>query len=66
MAPKAKLPSVQQTINQAKKNLATTAPRAPRANAKPKTVKASRPKLPRQTQNLVNQQKKINKTTAMY
>ena len=47
---------------QAKKNLAATAAPKPKA-AKPKVVKAAKPKLPAQNRQLVNQQKKINKTS---
>ena len=57
-----KAPSAAQTIAQAKKNLAATAAPKPKA-AKPKVVKAAKPKLPAQNRQLVNQQKKINKTS---
>lgn len=57
MAPKAKAktPNVNQTIATAKKNLAMLSGTGNSKAAKPKVVKASKPKLPAQSQNLKRQ-----------
>lgn len=62
MASKASNPA--SVIAQAKKNLGNTGPakaKVSKMTAKPKG--AVKPKLPAQNRNLVNQQKKINKTS---